>query len=202
MSEFKTARAMAPAADLATAVTHLLGNARVALRDDPKSTRLYLVRAITLLDSQAGPTEFNPKNRPSGLAAWQVRRINDYIDQHIGAAIRTSELARVVDLSVSHFSRAFKQSFHDTASGYIARRRLDLARKLMLTTSTSLSQIALDCGLCDQSHLTRLFRRYLGTSPRNWRRQHAVGPFDARTDTGPARTAFRPVEHRGSNAHV
>ena len=52
-------------------------------------------------------------------------------------------------------------------------RRMERAKTLMLTTRDSLCQIALACGLCDQSHLNRLFRRVVGTSPWAWRREHA-----------------------------
>lgn len=183
MSETASIRAVTAGLDVLNAVANLLGIAGIALRDDPQSTRTYLVRAISLLDTQANSRDGTPIRPHGGLAAWQVRRINDYIDTHIGAAIRTSDLARVVDLSVSHFSRAFKQSFGDTTTSYVARRRLDLARRLMLTTDAPLSQIALDCGLCDQSHLTRMFRRYVGLSPRNWRREHATGPNSAPTQS-------------------
>jgi len=43
----------------------------------------------------------------------------------------------------------------------------------MRTTSEPLARIALDCGLCDQSHLTRQFRRLVGMTPRAWRREQA-----------------------------
>jgi AraC-like DNA-binding protein len=44
------------------------------------------------------------------------------------------------------------------------------AQRLMLATDAPLSQIALDCGLADQAHFSRLFRRFVGESPRSWRR--------------------------------
>lgn len=168
-------RAITAGAEVRAAVADLLGIAGISLRDDPKSTRTYLIKAISLLDAEAGAVERLPHRPQGGLAAWQMRRIDDYVGGNIGTVIRTRELARVVNLSVSHFSRAFRQSFGDTPSSYVARRRVDLACRLMLETDTPLSQIALDCGLCDQSHLTRVFRRYVGTSPRSWRRMRTPG---------------------------
>jgi AraC-like DNA-binding protein len=52
-------------------------------------------------------------------------------------------------------------------------RALDL---LLLTAEDSVCQISLACGMCDQAHLTRVFRRVVGESPTAWRRLHAVGP--------------------------
>jgi AraC-like DNA-binding protein len=43
----------------------------------------------------------------------------------------------------------------------------------MLETAAPLAEIAPDCGLADQNHLTRIFRRFTGMSPHRWRRSMA-----------------------------
>jgi AraC family transcriptional regulator len=50
------------------------------------------------------------------------------------------------------------------------KERLDLAKRLLLTSDTSIAEVALLCGLADQAHLTRLFSRTEGLPPRAWRR--------------------------------
>ncbi len=50
------------------------------------------------------------------------------------------------------------------------QRRVAMAQRLMLGTSEQLSRIALSCGMSDQSHLTRWFRRIVGETPAAWRR--------------------------------
>jgi transcriptional regulator GlxA family with amidase domain len=47
---------------------------------------------------------------------------------------------------------------------------MEHAQGLMLTTNTTLGQIALECGFADQAHLSRLFQRFVGESPAAWRR--------------------------------
>jgi transcriptional regulator GlxA family with amidase domain len=59
---------------------------------------------------------------------------------------------------------------------YVTRQRVELAQRLLLTTEDSICQISLACGMCDQAHLTRVFRRVVGESPLAWRRRHAVAP--------------------------
>jgi len=54
---------------------------------------------------------------------------------------------------------------------YVARRRIESACRAMLSSDASLADIALSHGFCDQSHFTRTFRRWMGLSPRVWRRQ-------------------------------
>jgi AraC-like DNA-binding protein len=50
---------------------------------------------------------------------------------------------------------------------------MERAQGLMLSTDKALSEIAAECGLADQSHFTRLFRRFVGESPAAWRRARA-----------------------------
>lgn len=106
-----------------------------------------------------------------GLAPWQARRVAAYVRENIGTSLRASELSKLVRLSYSHFNRAFKVSFRQTPTSYIMRQRVMLAQEKMLTTAQSLSQVALECGLCDQAHFSRMFRRIVGQSPKLWRIQ-------------------------------
>jgi len=165
-------------------VVRLLDIARSALADDVAAARDCLSKAIAMLEPVSGaelqPAEPPPQARNrGGLARWQINRINAYIEANIGSAIKATDLAALVRLSASHFFHAFKDSFAETPLSYVARRRMAFAQELMLTTDQPLAQIALACGLCDQSHFTRVFRRVVGTSPYAWRREHAKGPAHA-----------------------
>jgi AraC family transcriptional regulator len=105
-----------------------------------------------------------------GLAPWQVRRVTEYIEEHLASSIRLQDLAGIARLSHSHFCRAFKESLGHPAHAYVMRRRVHRAQGLMLTTAESLSQIAALCGMADQAHFCKLFRRLVGESPNAWRR--------------------------------
>lgn len=105
-----------------------------------------------------------------GLAPWQVRTLNAHIDANLDGDIRVEDLAGLVRLSVSHFGRAFKQSFGRSPHAHVIAERIARAQVLMLETAEPLAQIALDVGLSDQSHLSRLFRQATGDTPFAWRR--------------------------------
>ncbi len=105
-----------------------------------------------------------------GLAPWQVRVLNAHIDANLDGEIRVEDLAGLVRLSVSHFGRAFKQTFGRSPHAHIIAERIDRAQGLMLETVEPLAQIAVAVGLADQSHLSRLFRQVTGESPFAWRR--------------------------------
>jgi len=121
-----------------------------------------------------------------GLAPWQVLRVRTHVEANLGSTVRACELAAIARLSPGHFSRAFKGSLGVAPTAYIARQRVARAQAMMLTTDEPLCQIALACGFYDQSHLTRVFRRCAGASPRDWRRRHRNGaaPPPARAGAG------------------
>jgi AraC family transcriptional regulator len=104
------------------------------------------------------------------LLAWQLNRVIDYIDTHLAGEIAVKALADLIHVSTGQLSRAFKISVGVPPVHYIGRRRVELACTMMRTTRESLSQIAVACGLCDQAHLCKLFRRMTGVTPSAWRR--------------------------------
>jgi AraC-like DNA-binding protein len=105
-----------------------------------------------------------------GLLAWQVRRLKEYVETHLGEPICVQDMAAVLGLSPSHFCRSFRLSVALSPHNYVMRRRIERAQTLMLTTDVPLIRIATDCGLADQAHLNRVFRRLTGETPAAWRR--------------------------------
>jgi len=112
-----------------------------------------------------------------GLSPHVVRRVREHIDNNFDQRIKVGTLARLANLSVWYFLRAFKQSLGVTPHDYLIRRRLEHTMELLLATEMPLSQIALAAGFADQSHFARRFRQHVGMSPRDYRRAlPAVAP--------------------------
>ncbi len=105
-----------------------------------------------------------------GLARWQVRRAKDMLGADLMKRSELTEVARECGLSLSHFSRSFRQTVGDTPHGWLIRRRLERAQAMLRDSAAPLAEIALSCGFADQSHFTRLFSREVGVSPGSWRR--------------------------------
>lgn len=113
------------------------------------------------------------------LADWQVRKVVHHIHGNLEAALRMSDVAKLVNLSSGHFSRSFKTTIGLNYSQYVIQARIDLAKHLLQTSNAPISEIALMCGLSDQPHLNRLFRRIVGVPPSTWRRMIADSPAHA-----------------------
>jgi len=147
----------------------LLDGLRRAMQRNPEATRAAVLQLVTSLTS---PPEVEPASARGGLAPWQKRKIDRYLRQNLDRPVRLSVAAEQVALSVSYFSRAFKESFGTTPHTHMLQLRLELAQRLMLTTEEPLGQIACACGLADQAHLSKVFRRLVGETPNAWRRRN------------------------------
>ena len=95
-----------------------------------------------------------------------------YMEDHLHENLSRDDAANVACLSPSHFSRIVKQTFGHSFTDLLARMRVDKARELLTNTEKSLIQICLDCGFSDQSYFTKVFQKYTGKTPREYRRAH------------------------------
>jgi transcriptional regulator GlxA family with amidase domain len=159
------------AGQMAQAVLEMLETAQRVLRADPGQAKSLLDRASVLLTPAAHSLKALDQGAPSGLAPWQERKVDQFIAENLDRTIGVGELAALARLSTTHFSRVFKRSFGVTPRDYVMRARLERAKVLLSRTSLSLCQIALDCGFCDQAHMSRIFHHVVGATPSRWRKQ-------------------------------
>jgi len=177
----------------------LLETATVALNTDRRVTQKCIRRAAALLGidlSPRGDATAERSHLQGGLAPWQAKRLRSYIEDKLDSTIRARDLAGLVRLSTSYFFRTFRKTFGDTPVAYIMKRRMLRAQELMLKSRISLSQVALECGMFDQAHFSRTFRRIVGTNPTVWRRQLLLRPTFCE---GASRAAQRAAADSSSN---
>jgi AraC family transcriptional regulator len=173
----------------------LIDDLRRAMEQNPEATRAAVLQLVTFLTP---PAVVEPVTTRGGLAPWQKRKVERYLRQNLDRPMRLSAVAEQVALSVSYFSRAFKQTFGSTPHTHMLRLRIELAQKLMLTTEEPLSQIAPACGLADQAHLSKLFRRLVGETPNAWRRRNLTdSQAEARSSRATRGQFPRPVSGAG-----
>jgi AraC family transcriptional regulator len=140
---------------------------------DPGS-RLYaeaiggLLAHELLLLHRAKPTP-RPTSR-GGLAAWQQKRIVEFMEEHVEEGVSLSEMANLVQLSPYHFLRSFKQSFGEPPHRYWTGRRIERAKALLANPHASITQVALDVGFSGASAFGVTFHRITGQTPTDYRR--------------------------------
>jgi AraC family transcriptional regulator len=105
-----------------------------------------------------------------GLPRTKLRRAIEVINDRLEVGITLDELAAAAGVSTSHFEVLFKRSTGVSAYQYLIRCRVERAKQLLRHESLSLAEVAARSGFCDQSHLTRHFRRITGVTPGGYRR--------------------------------
>lgn len=106
-----------------------------------------------------------------GLAPWQAKRACERLESDLGGKLSLHQIAAEFDLSVSHFSRAFRISIGLPPHQWLLRQRVNAAKQLMTVRDLPLSEIAMSAGFANQSHFTRVFSAVVGVSPGVWRRE-------------------------------
>ena len=104
------------------------------------------------------------------LSDRQLAAVLDFIEANLDRNVGLSEIADTCGMTLSQFSRSFKQSTGLSPYRYVVERRVDRARRLLAETSASLAEVAYSAGFSSQSHMTDTFRRHLGTTPGRYRR--------------------------------
>jgi AraC family transcriptional regulator len=181
----------------------LIAEARRSIQSNHVGAERCLDSAVLMLTAlSVQPPEPQGDLVAGGLAPWQITRLKALMETRLDQRLTTGDLAAAVHLSKSHLARAFHRSIGDPPHLYLMKRRIARAKELMMTTQDSLAIIALACGLSDQAHLSRVFRRLEGDSPNAWRRRSMLPS----TRLGKTRTIGdqpgRPVTNRtirGSN---
>ena len=180
---------------LLKSLVQLLETAKQDLERDRQAAKALLAKASSILQSEMDRRSGANDSGTGGLAGWQIARVRAVIDKNLHSTIHTSDLSAVARRSAAHFARSFKHTFGESPHAYVMRRRLEKACHLMMTSSESLSQIALSVGFSDQSHLCKRFKEALGQSPSNWRRERQI--FGSPLDAG--RNAYGYAEETAPN---
>jgi AraC family transcriptional regulator len=102
----------------------------------------------------------------------RLRRVLDYVEQHLTDDIAVTDLANVACLSIFHFTRAFSVATGMPPHRYVSQRRLDRAKEMIVTGNASIAETAFMFRFSSQSSFTRAFRRATGTTPAMYRHAH------------------------------
>jgi transcriptional regulator GlxA family with amidase domain len=107
-----------------------------------------------------------------------IRRVLEFIEQNFARPITLAELASLCGLSLCRFVTVFRSQVGIPPHQYLCRTRVRRARAL-LRQGVPLAAVALDTGFCDQSHLSRHFKRQCGITPGHFAGSRAVRPASA-----------------------
>lgn len=97
-----------------------------------------------------------------------VSRIHEILYENIAETLNLTELSKTLNIHPVHLSRDFHKYFHCNLGEYFRKLKVTQSMEL-LHLSSSLTDIALECGFADQSHFIRCFKENIGTTPLKYR---------------------------------
>ena len=101
--------------------------------------------------------------------AQQLKPALEYIETHYGQNITLDALARLTGLSPKYFCRFFRTIVHRSPIDYVNYYRVECASHFLSTTDMTVAEIAQHCGYNDSSFFIKQFRKYKGTTPKQYR---------------------------------
>jgi AraC-like DNA-binding protein len=108
-------------------------------------------------------------SRRPGLPGCRLRRVLDHIEEHLVDDLRLADLAAVAAMSPHYFSELFTKSMRVTPHRYVLLQRIECAKQRLQDPRSSVLAAALDSGFENASHFARTFRRFVGTTPSEYR---------------------------------
>jgi AraC-like DNA-binding protein/quercetin dioxygenase-like cupin family protein len=108
--------------------------------------------------------------RPEAPLGSRVREIAGFVRRHLPEDLGAKRIAAIFRISREHLSREFRREYGVTFHNYVVAERIVAARQeLNRYPSRTLLEVALNCGFQSHSHFSRIFRRSVGISPKEFR---------------------------------
>jgi len=99
-----------------------------------------------------------------------IKKSINYINQNIDGKIEINQLARQTKWDTFHFSRMFKKYVGLSPYNYILKRKIEIAKCLLLETDQNIVDIAFKLGFDNHSNFSTRFKKFTGSSPENYRK--------------------------------
>jgi AraC family transcriptional regulator len=106
------------------------------------------------------------------LQKWRLKRVMEFVEGHIGEPISLPALAGAAGMSRMYFASQFRAATGVRPHDYVLQRRIEAAKRLLMTTQEPIVAIALSVGFQTQAHFTTIFKKLAGDTPLKWRRAH------------------------------
>ena len=150
-------------------VAQMMFNIYQAARSDDAYSALYRDTMTLALAAHLFRAYGRVEDRLADRADPRIRRVLDYIEEHLAEPITLDELAAVATMSRYHFAKTFKDHTSLPPHRYVAERRIERAKRLLEGSNLPAAEIAYQVGYSSQSNFTATFRKLTGVTPARYR---------------------------------
>lgn len=99
-----------------------------------------------------------------------IKTILEHIEYHYASPLTLESLANVVGMNPKYFCRFFRSITHQTPMSYVNAYRVEKAAQMLHSTRLPITDICMDCGFNDSSNFIKVFRKYKGMTPKQYRK--------------------------------
>ena len=133
---------------------------------------------------------YAPARYRGGLPQYRLKRVLDHIGENVATDLRLTQLAAVAGMSPHYFAEMFRQSTGRTPHRYVLSQRIERAKQSLQDPRRSVIAAGLDAGFQNPSHFSRIFRKFVGTSPSKFQSEILSSPRRAASSLA-SRTVVR-----------
>ena len=170
------------------AVVSIASACRTAIRAGMDAKRAYAASDLYIqrLDLMGNPEEIRGLNRDA--FAFYLKEVQtmekkrtfsrpiaqclDYIYNHLHQSISLQDLADLTELNPSYLSTLFKMEMGMTVSDYVMSKKMEAARNMLKYTNETYAEISAILNFSSQSHFIRVFKKYNGDTPKQYREKN------------------------------
>ena len=127
------------------------------------------LKALIIELVRKGDVSLEEEQPVKGTNMAQIAAALDYINKNYDKPIKAIELANICSMSETHFRRIFEEYINMSPMDYVNLIRIQRACDLMKKTNDSMDMVAVKCGFSTTSTFNRNFKKYLNTSPYQWK---------------------------------
>lgn len=127
------------------------------------------LKALIIELVRKGDVSLEEEQPVKGTNMAQIAAALDYINKNYDKPIKAIELANICSMSETHFRRIFEEYINMSPMDYVNLIRIQRACDLMKKTNDSMDLVAVKCGFSTTSTFNRNFKKYLNTSPYQWK---------------------------------
>ena len=115
-------------------------------------------------------TSVSEKNIGNNHRIGQIKTVLEYIEANYGSAVSLDTLANVAGMNPKYFCRVFHSLTHQSPMEYVNYYRIEQAAYQLDNPDRSITSIGIECGFAESSYFTKVFKKYKGITPKEYRR--------------------------------
>lgn len=139
-----------------------------ALKKTRTVSKSYIEAVSNIMNACIGYIRMEQLMRIEREGLWG--QINAYINNNISGTIRLDDMAKSLSVSIATLCKTAKRHTEKTIGQLVLQKRIELAKDLLYSSDLAVSEISERVGIADYNYFSRVFRREVGVTPRQYRK--------------------------------